>query len=128
MLDVKIPVSVDVTGDVGRNSSLQIVNGFQAISYLSGTSLKYVRATNANGTAWGAPVTVESISGLFSPTSTSLEIVNGFPAISYNSGDGGLKYARATDANGTAWTVPVTVDGAGYYVVSESKRHEAGST
>ena len=43
---------------------------------------------------------------------TSLAVVNGKPAISYaDSGNDDLKYARATDADGTTWGTPARVDG-----------------
>ena len=105
-------VSVDSVGYAGEYLSLAIVNGNPAISYSSGGLLKYVRATDANGMVWGAPVSVNHTSVGY----TSLAIVNGNPAIGYLRGNNGannlhLEYVRATDANGAAWGTPVTVDG-----------------
>ena len=104
---------VDTAGSVGEFPSLQIVNGNPAISYYASGSqdLLYVRATDASGSAWGTPVTVDSAnaSGQYS----SLRIVSGNPAISYYRSGGGtddLMFVRATDASGTAWGAPVTVD------------------
>lgn len=105
-------VTVDSAGVAGEYTSLRVVNGMPAISYYDRTNgnLKYVRATNANGTAWGAPVTVDSVGDV--GQYTSLLVVNGNPAIAYFSPDagGGLKYVRASNNNGTAWGAPVVVD------------------
>jgi len=109
-------VTVDSAGDVGKHTSLAIVNGNPAISYYDATNgnLKYARATDVDGSAWGAPVTVDSNVlnvGLF----TCLAVVNGNPAISYYDTDlGALKYIRADDINGETWSMaPVTVDDTG---------------
>jgi hypothetical protein len=110
-----LPVLVDSGGgdDVGLYVSLKIVNGNPAISYYDATNqtLRYVRATDANGSTWGAPITVDTGAvGRF----TSLAIVNGNPAISYyDVTNGDLMYVRATDASGTAWGTPISVDTAG---------------
>ncbi|HNQ72013.1 MAG TPA: hypothetical protein PKN95_00215 [Verrucomicrobiota bacterium] len=91
--------------------SLAIVNGHPAIAWFESPNwdVKYARATDANGTAWGAPVAVQT-AGQVGRT-LSLAVVNGAPAISYEDfSAGALKYIRATDADGTAWGAPVTVD------------------
>jgi hypothetical protein len=111
------PVTIDLTGDVGQSTNLRIVNGNPAISYLDVTNnnLKYIRASDAFGTNWSTPIVVDSGNvGSF----TSLQIINGKPAISYftyysipfTKATTNLKYARATDASGTAWSTPQTVD------------------
>jgi hypothetical protein len=74
--------------------------------------LKYVRATDASGSAWSSPLTLDSTGevGWF----TSLAVVNGYPAIGYydfNNYD--LKYVRATDTSGGAWGNLVILDSAG---------------
>jgi hypothetical protein len=108
------------SGTVGQYSSQAIVNGNPAISYYDASSgdLKYIRATDANGTNWGTPVTLDSSGdvGRF----TSLVVVNGCPAISYydatnatNVTKRDLKYVRAADASGTSWGTPVTLDSTG---------------
>jgi PKD-like domain/Secretion system C-terminal sorting domain/Ig-like domain CHU_C associated len=99
-------------GIVGQHTSLATVNGFPAISYYNGTlgDLLYVRAADANGTAWGAPITVDGLGGTF----TSLKVVNGNPAISYyETGSFDLKYAYANDASGATWATPLIVDATG---------------
>lgn len=106
------PLTIDSSGSVGWYTSLVVVNGNPAISYyhFTNSDLKYVRATNASGTAWGAPQTIHSIgiAGQF----TSMMVVNGIPAISYEADDN-LYYIRATDPNGTTWAAPQAIDASG---------------
>jgi hypothetical protein len=114
-------VTVDGEGYKHYFSSIATVNGNPAISYCDATpedgDLKYVRASDANGSSWGTPVTVDSegVTG----ACTSLAIINGNPAIIYLSvlgvteQCGDLKYVRATDASGSSWGTPVTVDSTG---------------
>ena len=94
----------------GRDFSLKMVNGNPALSYyeVANGDLKYVRATDANGTSWGAPVTVDSTNDV--GQYTSLAVINGNPAISYYYATStALKYVRANDANGSSWGTPFTV-------------------
>lgn len=53
--------SLDLAGNVGQFTSQAIVNGNPAISYYDVTNgdLKYVRASDASGTSWGTPVTLD---------------------------------------------------------------------
>jgi len=91
--------------------SLAIVNGHPAIAWFEfpDWDLKYARATDPNGSAWGAPVAVQT-TGQVGRT-LALAVVNGAPAISYEDFSGGaLKYIRATDPDGATWGTPVTVD------------------
>ncbi|HEX6426963.1 MAG TPA: sialidase family protein, partial [Niastella sp.] len=111
------PQTLDgATGDnVGTYTALQVVNGNPAIAYYDGSNsrLKYVRATDADGTGWGAPLTLNEPVGS-TGTNVSFQIVNGNPAISYyDPTNGGLKFIRALDANGTTWGAAITLDGAG---------------
>jgi len=95
-------------------TSLAVVNGTPAISYYDSTNsnLKFVRASDASGTAWGTPVTLDSTGTVGSYT--ALAVVNGNPAISYHDNtNGDLKYTSATDANGTMWATPVSLDSTG---------------
>jgi len=105
------PVIVAATDWPDYRTSLAVVNGNPAISYAEAntSSLRYVRATDASGTAWGTPITLNSL-GRYA----SLVVINGNPAIShYDGASATLKYVRATDANGAAWGTPVTLDSAG---------------
>jgi PKD repeat protein len=106
-------VLVDSAGDVGSDTSLQVVNGYPAISYydITNEDLKYVRALNIDGSSWGTPITIDG-SGTDVGGYTTLRVANGYPAIAYHdSTDASLKYVRATDVDGVSWGLPLTVDG-----------------
>jgi hypothetical protein len=110
------PLTVDSSGYVGLYASLAVVDGYPAIAYYDGASkynLKYVRASDASGSAWGTPLTVHS-SGMVG-SYASLYVVDGRPAIAYYSYSPNLdlKYVRASDATGSSWPTPLTVDSAG---------------
>ncbi|MFH0909562.1 MAG: sialidase family protein [bacterium] len=109
-----VPVTADPTPNVGLWSSLAVVDGNPAISYGEGTGqfrLKYVRASDSNGAAWGAPVIVDS--NAVTALNTSLAVVNGNPAIGYHDNTQAkyrIRYVRANDATGGVWGAPVMVD------------------
>ncbi len=111
------PITIDGASDqAGRSAKLAVVNGRPAVAYRAYTGsareLRFVRATNAAGTAWGTPLTVDSGDHVTSNTSLSLAIVDGNPAIAH-AGSGGIDhlwYVAATDASGSAWAAPVTID------------------
>jgi hypothetical protein len=101
----------DVGQDVGRYSSLAVVNGRPAIAYYDArfTEVKYIRANDANGTVWGTYRAIDKADdvGLF----VNLKVISGKPVISYyNQTKGQLKLLRAKDADGTAWGEPVVAD------------------
>lgn len=99
--------------EMGWYNSLAEVNGYPAIAYTDflESDLRYVRALDSGGSAWGTPIVVESDGGGQWP---SLVVVNGFPAIGYWGFDNmDLRYVRATDANGSSWGTPVTLDSIG---------------
>jgi len=106
------PVVVDgASSDVGQYTSMVMVNGNPAIAYydVTNTNLKYIRATDANGTTWGSPVTADATStaGQYN----SMVVVNGNPAIAYYYSSGAdLKYVRASDADGTTWNTALTLE------------------
>jgi len=108
------PVSLDSEPYAGRWwSSMAVVNGNPAICYKedSNEDLKYVRALDANGNAWGTPLILDSEGKV--GTSCSLAVIRGCPAIAYmgyDDPDYHLKYVQATDADGSEWREPVTVD------------------
>jgi hypothetical protein len=116
------PVVAHVGGAnlVGKFPSLTIVNGRPAVAYYDDTAddLKYVRAADANGTTWGAPITVASTGtiGLYA----QLNVANGRPAIAYyNSSSNRLEFVRAGNVDGTAWGLPVAIDGSSTNVAGE---------
>jgi hypothetical protein len=96
--------------------SLAVVDGNPAVAYSNGYngSLVYRRADDAQGTAWGAPVVVDGLSE--NPgQSINLLVVEGSPAIAYTTdGDGSsedrLLYVRAQDAQGSTWSIPMTIE------------------
>ncbi|MCY7423259.1 MAG: T9SS type A sorting domain-containing protein [Chitinophagaceae bacterium] len=55
-------ITIDAIGDVGKATSLQIVNHVPAIAYYDATNftLKYVSANDASGAGWGTPQTLTS--------------------------------------------------------------------
>lgn len=104
------PVTVDSDGLTGYDTSLCIVEGYPAISYwkYSPSSLvKYVRATDVNGTEWSTPIIVTSL-GTAPDPDTSLIVINGRPAIAYSHWPN-LKYVTATDTIGSEWNTPVLI-------------------
>ena len=118
----------------GKNS-LAAINGNPAISYRGPVyeNLKYVRALDPDGNAWGTPLIVESeFEGGGWPT---LVTVHGCPAISYavtiSTNRYALRYVQAADADGTSWRSPVTVQfpesedfgGATYMSMAEVNGH-----
>lgn len=108
-----IAVGGAVTGGNTYSNSLDVVNGYPALSYYRinpGADLVYVRANDANGTSWGTEqvLVTSGSAGQYN----SLEVVNGNPAIAYYDGTD-LWYMRATDADGTTWGSPVTLDALG---------------
>ena len=117
-LPTPAPVRVTTNGgltllpQVGLQSSLAVVNGNPAICYhealdLTHGNLKFVRAANPNGTAWGTPSRVVTNVNVWD--THSLTVVNGNPAVSYCDASV-LKYIHAADVNGTMWGTPVVVD------------------
>lgn len=105
---------VDTITPAGSNSSLAVVNGNPAISYQDTVTgrLRFVRAANPTGSAWGISINVSVLTGL--GQYSSLAMINGAPAIAvYDSGNSALRFTRATTPNGTSWNVPVMLDSTG---------------
>jgi len=96
--------------------SFAVVNGNPAVCYYDDSvpgqeGIKFVRATNADGTSWDGPVGISS--GVLINASCSLAEIGGVPAISYWETDPWepeIKYVQASNANGTTWGQPTTVD------------------
>ena len=93
------------------------VEGRPAIVYAAQGKLKYVRAEDGIGSAWGSPVLITDIKTYY-PISAA--IVGGYPAIAYDDEhplstepDQDLKYVRANDTLGATWNAPVLIDEAG---------------
>ena len=110
------PVTVDNSTNVGYTLSLAEVNGLPAISYFDyeNGNLKYVQASNSEGSAWGTSQVLSDTVG--SGGDSSLLVLSGsqYPAISfYDINLGDLKYVRATDIDGSSWNAPLTIDSTG---------------
>ena len=103
----------------GHTIKLKVINGNPALAYCDylgttppTTGLKYVRATEPDGSAWGTPVWIDNKDD--AGEGVHLAVINGFPAVAYvaRSSSGGfeVRYKRALDANGSSWaTAPVLV-------------------
>ncbi len=101
-----------ISNNVAKWLDMTLVGGNPAIAYTDDTSgdLKYVRASNATGSAWSAPVTVVGGGAAAVGAWCSLAVVNNNPAIAYyDETNKDLKYVRAADTTGGSWFVPVTV-------------------
>ena len=113
-------VTVDgIITDSGEYTSLAQVAGRPAISYYHAASgdLRFVRAANPEGSSWPSSNVVR-VDGETENVGwhTSLAVVGGVPAISYYAPNAGeLRYAWASDAEGTTWPASnmVVVDGSG---------------
>ncbi len=97
------PVKVDNSADdVGQYASMAIVNGNPAIAYwnLTTNSLRYVRATDSSGNAWGTPLTVITNTGKF----CRLAVTNGRVVVFYsNASSSGIFFVESTDNLGSTW-------------------------
>ncbi len=100
--------------ETGWYASLLEVEGLPAVAYLDHANVstpgvvRYIRATDAQGIAWGAPVLIGECGA--GGGHVSLTLVEGQPAVSY--GDGvarQIMYCRASDATGSAWGSPQVI-------------------
>jgi hypothetical protein len=92
------PVTVDQGFGVGKQSSLEIVNGYPAASYYDYTNgnLKYLRAKDDGGTAWDASLVLDANGDV--GVLNTLAVVNSNPAISYfDLTNNKLKYISAKE-------------------------------
>jgi hypothetical protein len=112
------PMLLDGTlpGDsTGYWPSLCVVNGNPAIGYSNSSppdGMKYIRASDLNGAAWGAPIYLALVG--VDATGACLQVVTGNPAVSFVSpfGTKRLNYMRSNDVNGGAWGASQVVGGA----------------
>ena len=100
--------------------SLAVVNGYPAIASCcrGDHKLKYTRANDASGDAWGEPLVLgEAGRGITddSATGLSLRVVNENPAIAYEGRNlDGVAYMRALDADGDSWGSPLWITAYGF--------------
>lgn len=85
------PVAVTAVAGPGAGtfSSMAIIKGFPAIAYEDtsmGITKRYVRALDANGSAWGNPLLVAGQQPGMATMWCSLAEINGEPGISYHDG------------------------------------------
>ncbi len=113
------------TDSVVNNSalapSLAVVNGVPAISFKlrSDNSLRFIRASDANGAAWGSIVTAASGGTL--ADANKLAFINGLPYIAYHDETNDtLRLVAGSNINGSAWNASNLIDsgpdGAGYVI------------
>jgi PKD repeat protein len=106
------PLAVDTVDSCGYDATLLVVYGKPAIAYSSfigaNADLRYVRASNANGTLWDAPLPIVSDDN--AGDSACMAMVFGMPGICYyDTTHHELRLVRALSAFGAAWGSPVTV-------------------
>src|SRR5690606_15694705 len=85
-------------------------NGRPAIAYydVETPALRYIRAGDALGDSWGAPLDVDTDGN--TGQEPSLAVIDGMPMISYRKGSAGeLRIVRALDADGTSWDTPLVL-------------------
>jgi hypothetical protein len=110
------PIITDNTSgtSVGGFTSSTVVNGMPAMTYFDATNntIKYVRATNTNGTTWGTPIEIGVVGAMSSVVDykvSSLLVIAGNPAIAYIANGNSIRYVRANDIDGTSWGSVVNV-------------------
>lgn len=116
--DILVDDGTPASGNTGEVREAMLVGGFPAIAYIDPVSgdVNFVRATNAQGSAWSAPVVAAVVPVTHAARHLSFAIVGGNPAIAYwtdstSTVAWSVNYVRATNANGTAWGAPVTAVG-----------------
>lgn len=105
---------LDAAPGAGLNSSVKVIGGRPSIAYThDGDTLKFIRASNADGTAWGTPlsITAAAIYGDVTLGSVPGAVLGiELPAVSYISPAGdSLMFIRAADTSGATWNAPHTV-------------------
>lgn len=103
------PIRVTNTTSQGGASpaklSLAVVSGNPAIGFMAHDErLKYIRASNADGSLWASNAVNVDISTTSSGGHPVLAVINGAPAIVYTrSHVDGARYIRANDSLGAGW-------------------------
>ncbi|MBN2081032.1 PKD domain-containing protein [bacterium] len=98
--------TVDYTTGRGTDLSLEVVDGYPAISYYDGEDqcLRYIRAEDELGIYdWGDSLQLTTGAGI-EGYYTSLAVIDGRPAIAYlDVAHDDIRYLRANDAQGSSW-------------------------
>jgi len=80
--------------------------------------VRYRRATDTTGSAWGSPVQVSAKMDV--AQTLTLEVVNGYPVVMHPS-ENGFAYVHAVDQNGASWMAAVNpYPGGGLYAHLET--------
>ncbi|MCA9982307.1 MAG: hypothetical protein KDD89_15790, partial [Anaerolineales bacterium] len=101
-------------GDNGFRLEGAMVNGNPAVAYFENTSgakaVKYMRANDALGSSWPAPITVAANNSPVWGMDVSMAVIAGNPAIVFSDRvNQTLSYVRANDADGTSWGTPTVI-------------------
>jgi hypothetical protein len=80
-----------------------------AICYETGGAMKFVRASNTDGTAWDAPLTL-STNVNFGTVYAAMTLMGTKPVICFCDEDTNLNYLEAQLSTGTVWDAPVLLD------------------
>lgn len=106
------PVAVAPAADTPwKCSMVTLADKSVGIAYTDSTDgdLLYVRALNAAGSSWSAPVLLES-NGI-TTDNISAALINGRPAVAYyHSALKNPLYVQAADASGITWNAPVVIE------------------
>jgi hypothetical protein len=98
--------SIHPAEDVNSGPTLLSVSGRPAVGYSANTGLQFLRATDADGAAWGAPQLVAADG----QTWCTMCLVQGNPAMCFVPGtNSGLRFTRANSADGATWAAPIVM-------------------
>jgi len=106
---VVVPVNAASASTSTYVPRIFVADGMPAIAYFDDnlSMLKYVRALDETGSAWGEPVALD----LWTDGWQSVALLEGRPAILYEDGiSGEMKLVVANDKAGVSWSFPVFVD------------------
>ncbi|MCC7478395.1 S8 family serine peptidase [bacterium] len=102
--------TLDSGSAAGEHSSIALVGGRPAIAYSGAGQLRFIRAADALGSAWGNPQDLVAAGGIGS--SVNLSVIAGRPCIGYSDSSfddealgtiNAVAFVRGSDANGSAW-------------------------